>query len=150
MFLADAPGPLAAKLLALQTRDLIIRNVLALYGGVQKSAFWDLWHETASPHDVKSLLYGKLLLMEYEGDALSRILALGEAYREMALKLGGVESVTRVPVDDEFVYAFRAVRRGRAPVYVIWCRDEAKSRSTRLPQIREEVHFSETPRFIDL
>jgi hypothetical protein len=125
MFLQSSPPELEQKLQQLQERDLIIRTVLALSAGVQKIAFWDLWHETEKRDQVKTLLYGKLLLMEYEGESLTKMLPLGRAYQAMTSRLCGVELVERIPTGDESVYAFQVIRPDRAPVRVVWSKDDS-------------------------
>src|SRR5262249_2865142 len=58
MFLADAPPLLADRLHRAQARDLVIRNVLALASGVERTAFWDLWHDSSQRDAVTTLLWG--------------------------------------------------------------------------------------------
>jgi hypothetical protein len=122
MYLQDVPPALELKLQLLQQRDLIIRTVLALSSGVQKIAFWDLWHKTAEREEVTTF-HGKLLLMSYEGEKLSKVLPLGRAYQSMAAELRGVESIDRIPVPADS-FAFRVARRDRTAVCVVWSGNE--------------------------
>src|SRR5262249_40349015 len=100
---------------------IVIRNVLAFSAGVQKTAFWDLWHDTSKRDDVTTLLYGKLKLVEYKGGTLTRRYRLADVFQRMAAALDGLESVRRMAVPGkESVYLFEAVRRKRGPLYVVW------------------------------
>src|SRR5262249_28563979 len=97
MFMMGCPEQLEQKRQRIHSRDLVMRNLLALSAGVQKTLYWDLWHDTAKRDDLMTLLYGKLKLMDYEGGALKKRYPAADAFRGMAAALNGVESVRRSP-----------------------------------------------------
>jgi len=150
MFLQGAPAALEERLQRLQARDLVIRNILAFSAGVQKMAFWDIWHETEKRDQVKTLLYGKLKLLEHKDGELSEVLPLGRAYREMAAQLRGVESVERMATGDASIYAFQVRRRDRGPVGVVWMREEGPGREVSLPGVSGKVAVTDIPRFFEM
>ena len=150
MFLQGAPAALEERLQHLQARDMVIRNILAFSAGVQKMAFWDIWHETERRDQVKTLLYGKLKLLEHKDGELSEVLPLGRVYQEMAAHLAGVEGVERMAVDDASVYAFQVTRRGRGPVGVAWIKEEGAEREVSLPRVSGKVQVTDTPRFFEM
>src|SRR5262249_13648946 len=104
----------------LQERDLVMRNVLAFSAGVGRTAFWDLWHDASERDAVTTLLFGKLKLMDYAGGRLTPR-RLAAAFRRLAARLDGLESIHPVPVPGNArLYAFEATRRGRGPLVVVW------------------------------
>jgi hypothetical protein len=128
MFMQGAPEALDRKFFRLQCRDLVVRNVMALSAGVQKTAFWDLSHDTSARDDVMTLMFGKLKLEEFAGGAARSRYPMADAFRRMAGALGDVESVHRIDVPDRpSIFLFEARRRGRGPVYVVWERRDAFS-----------------------
>lgn len=124
MFLLGCPEALDQKLRRIQARDLVMRNVLALAAGVQRTAFWDLWHDTSRRDDVVTLLYGKLKLMEYSEGTFGQRYPLADAFQSLAAALAGAESVRRLPAGDESLHLFEVSRR-RGTLYVAWRRGDA-------------------------
>ena len=125
MFLQGAPPELEARLQRLQCRDLVVRNVMALAAGVQRTMFWDLWHDTSKRDDVMTLLFGKLKLMEYQEGRLQERQPLAGAYRRMSAALAGVTLVRRRDTPDRpTVYAYDVERAGRPLLLVAWDRRE--------------------------
>jgi hypothetical protein len=126
MFLQGCPDDLERKLRRLQARDLVMRNVLALAAGVQKTAYWDLWHDTSQRDDLTTLLYGKLKLMEYADGELKQRYPTADAFARMAAALDGLQSVQRIPVGGrDSIYLFEVKRRGRGSLFVAWERRDA-------------------------
>ena len=130
MFLLGCSDPLEQKLRRIQARDLVMRNLFALAGGVQKTAFWDLWHDTTSRDNVETLLYGKLKLMESTGAAgtLDQRTPIADAFARMAEALAGSESIQRLTLaGQEAIQLFEVTRRGRGRLYVAWERRDVFS-----------------------
>jgi hypothetical protein len=112
-FLAGGPRPLEEKFARLQCRDLVMRNVLALSAGVQKTLFWDVWHDPGQ-RDPTHLLFGRHQLLDYEDGVLTKRLPAAEALQRAVAALDGVEQVRRVGVADRpALYLFEVHRRGR-------------------------------------
>jgi hypothetical protein len=95
-FLADPPPALALRLHHAQARDLVIRDVLALASGVQRMAFWDLWHDSAQRGTVTTLLHGTLELVELSGDRVIARHPLADAFARMTSQLAGVAGLHRL------------------------------------------------------
>ncbi len=137
MFLPDAPADAAVRLLVLERRDLVVRNLIALASGVQKTAFWDLWHDASDAASPNTMQYAALRLLARDADGALSPTPLGVAFREMTARLGDATAVTRLAGDDD-VFAFVVTRSGRAPLVVAWRRaarpaDDAPVGPARLP-----------------
>ncbi len=121
MFMEGCSADLQRKLERLQARDLVMRNMLALSAGVQKTMYWDLWHGTSRRDDMMHLMYSKMKLLEYDGGALTKRYPLADAFERMAKELAGVESVERIAVPDKpSIYLFEVKRAKRTPLLVVW------------------------------
>jgi hypothetical protein len=128
MFMAGCPQALEEKFARIQCRDLVMRNVLAFSAGVQKTLYWDLWHDTSQRNDLMHLLYAKHRLLDYENGALTKHLPPAAAFQRTARALAGVEQVRRIDVHDQpTIYLFEITRHGREPLWVVWNRSEAFS-----------------------
>ena len=128
MFMEGCSADLQRKLERLQARDLVMRNMLALSAGVQKTMYWDLWHGTGRRDDMMHLMYSKMKLLEYDGGALTKRYPLADAFERMATELAGVESVERIAVPDKpSIYLFEVKRAKRAPLFVVWEKRDAFS-----------------------
>jgi hypothetical protein len=148
MFLTNASTDAARRLQTLQARDLVVRNLLALSSGIQKTAFWDLWHDTSDRGSANALMYGTLHLLDHEEGNTMRPTALGGAYARMTAKLGDATRVERLQVADvPDVFAFRVSRSRGVPVLVAWRRtatavDDATPKVALLPWSGMRVHVT--------
>ncbi|HEY3268137.1 MAG TPA: hypothetical protein VGM37_14530 [Armatimonadota bacterium] len=121
MFLQGATQTLQDKFYRIQCRDLVMRNVFALSAGVQKTLFWDLWHDASQRDDLMTLMYGKQRLMDYEDGVLKRRYPAADAFQRMTEALAGVRLVTRVIVPNSpSLYVFEVAGRKRHPMFVAW------------------------------
>jgi len=121
MFMEGCPKPLEEKFYRIQARDMVMRCVLALSAGVQKTLFWDLWHDTSKRDDLMHLMYSRQKLLEYENGRLAKELPGATAFRRMAEALKGVTRVRRIEVADHpSLYLFEVTRRDRPPLFVVW------------------------------
>ena len=101
-------------------RDLVMRNLLALSSGVQKTMYWDLWHDTSNRDDLMHLMYARFRLLDYDGGVLKKRYPSADAFRRMTEALDGVESVRRVEVPGRpAIYLFEVSRRKWDPVFVV-------------------------------
>lgn len=134
MYLQGCPPELRHKLERIQARDLVMRNVLAFAAGVEKTVYWDLWHDASHRGDVMTLMYGNDQLMGYDNGALSRRLPLGDAYARMAGELRGLKSVRRIAVENRpTLWLFEITRHARPPVFVVWERRDLFSGEDHAP-----------------
>jgi hypothetical protein len=124
MFLPGADAEMAARLLRLQSEDLMVRNLLALASGVTRTAFFDLWHDAADGDAPNTVLWGAFRLLERDGaGALRRELPLSRPFQRLATALAGATLARRIPLEaDADVYAFRVEREERGPLLVAWRR----------------------------
>jgi hypothetical protein len=121
MFMQGCSPQLQAKFERIQARDLVMRNVLALSAGVQKTLYWSLHVDTPNRDDVMNLMYGKTAVMGYEDGELKKRFPIADVYQGMAKALAGVETVNRHVVPDRpNIFLFEVSRRGKNPLYVVW------------------------------
>jgi hypothetical protein len=124
MFMRGCPPELEDKRDRINRREIVMRNLLALSAGVRRTACWNLapdipgYEDPLSPMD---LLFGKLVLLGYEGTELRLRHPSAEAFSLLAERLAGVDRVTRVEVPARpSLLVFEVRRRGRGPLLVVW------------------------------
>lgn len=121
MFMMNCDEELDKKYYRLQSRDIVIRNTLALASGVLETFYWDLWHDTNDPYNLMTLMYGKNKLMDYENDVLSKKYLHFDVLSRLALKLGEIEDMRQIIVQDKpSIFLFRVDRVGEQPLYIVW------------------------------
>jgi hypothetical protein len=126
MFLAKASPADRARLYALAADDLVVRNVLALASGVQKTAYFDLWHDSGQAPPASAVMFGAFKLLDRTDGALAPAGPLATAYAQLARRLNGALSVERIEdAGSPDIFAFRIARRGRGPMWVAWRRPAA-------------------------
>jgi hypothetical protein len=126
MFLQDCPPELDAKLRRMQARDLVLRNLFGLSAGVQKTLYWDFWHDTSTRDDMMTIMYGKLKLMERADAGFTAASSTVASFERLARALKGVQTVTRREVPEHpSVMVFDVVRQGRPALQVAWERRDA-------------------------
>jgi hypothetical protein len=125
MFMAGCPAELEARRERINCRQVVMRTLLALAGGVRRTAYWNLAPEYAGPVDhlqMMHLLIGKLPLLGYRDGELSVRHPAADTFALLALALTGAQAVSRVTPDGQpgTVRAFEVTRAGRAPLLVLW------------------------------
>jgi hypothetical protein len=104
MFLVGCPPELEEERHRIACRQLVTRTLLALAGGVRRTAYWHLAPEVPGEIDhlqLLGLMFGKLNLLAYEGRELTRRNPAADTF---ALLSGYLENVTSVtPIDDHAV-----------------------------------------------
>ena len=119
MFLEGCPPELAAKRDRINCRQLATRVLLAASCGVDVASYWNLAPEVPDamePYQMMHLLFGKLVLLGYEGTELTARHAAADAFALVAAQLAGTTSVTR----RGETYVFDVEREGRAPLVALW------------------------------
>jgi hypothetical protein len=119
MFLTGCPAGLAAKRDRINCRQLVTRTLLALSSGIQLASYWNLAPEVPGelePYQLMHLLFGKLVLLGYDGDKLTRRTPAAETFALLAEQLAGATSV----VKSERGYFFTVERDARPPLLVLW------------------------------
>ena len=91
---------------------------------MRRTACWNLAPEIPGYQNHLSamdLLFGKFVLLDYEGTELSRRYPAADTFALVAGELAGVESVARVEVPGRpGLYLFEVHRAGRGPLLVVW------------------------------
>jgi len=122
MFLPDAPPELATRLLTLATEDLVVRNLMALASGVQKTMFWDIWHQS-DPGTPNDLFYGRYRLLERTSDGRLVPGSLAKPFAALAARLSDAVAAERiVDAAQPDLYVIRIDRAARRPLFVAWVR----------------------------
>jgi hypothetical protein len=120
MFLANASPEARARLLSLQADDLVVRNLLALGSGVQKTAFFEVARDTGALDD---LMFGSFKLFDETKDGMfGPPVPLAAAFTLVASLLNDASAVDRIPDTHPDIFVFRVVRHHGAPVWIAWRR----------------------------
>jgi hypothetical protein len=121
MFMQGCSPELDAKYQRIQSRSLVMRNLLALSAGVQKTMYWQLLSAPGPRDDMMTLMYGKIGLLGVENGALTKHTTTTDTFQRMAAALHGVRAVTRLesPAHPS-IYVFQVDRGTRGPLYVVW------------------------------
>jgi hypothetical protein len=126
MFLLDAPEELDAKYQRIQSRGIVIRNVLAFAAGVAKTYYWDLLAAPGSRNDAMTLMYGKIGLVGVADGGLKRITLSADVFTRMSAALAGVRAVRHVEISGQpDVFVFEVDRGARGPMLVAWSKGDA-------------------------
>jgi hypothetical protein len=145
MFLEGCPPEVEALRDRINCRQVVMRNLLALAGGVRRTVYWNLAPEVPEPVDPRQmmhLMFGKLPLLAYEDRSLTTRRPAAEAFALLVDELAGVESVHRLPVAGRpTVYAFEVQRADRPPLLVLWDhRDQVAGENE--PAVRVDVPWN--------
>jgi hypothetical protein len=129
MFMAGCPADLEARRDRINCRQVVMRTLLALAGGVRRTAYWNLAPEYPGPADDRQmmhLLIGKLPLLGYGDGALRDRHPAADTFALLAAQLAGTRSVTRVETASRpSLYAFEVDRDGRGPLLALWDQRDA-------------------------
>ncbi len=124
MFLAGCPAELEARRHRINCRQVVMRTLLALAGGVRRTAYWDLAPEVPGPADHRQLMHlliGKLPLLDYQDGRLGQRRPAADTFALLAEQLAGARSVTRAPAASwPGLHAFEVDRAARGPLLVLW------------------------------
>ncbi len=121
MFMMGSPQALTDKYDRMQCRDIVMRNILAFSAGVQKTMYWDLWHNTEEKNDLMTLMYGKNKLLDYENGQLSKAHPEAAVFKKMAGLLAGIKTVRRLDLPEQpLLYFFEITRAGKSNLYIAW------------------------------
>ena len=122
MFLPGAAEADATRMIAAAADDLVIRNLLALAAGVQKTAYFDFTHELGEAPPGADVQFGAFCLFARTPDGFTRR-PLGEAFARFAARLGDAREVRRIEVPGApDAYVMQVTRARRPPLWVAWRR----------------------------
>ncbi len=121
IFMKGCSADLQAKFDRIAGRDIVMRNLFAFASGVQRTLYWDLWNDSSKRDDLMTLMYGKIMMIDYENGVLTKVYPIAKVFRRMAIELKGIKQVTQIPIDGRPTIFFFHIDRGRrAPLYVAW------------------------------
>jgi hypothetical protein len=125
MFMTGCSEDLEARRHRMASREIVVRNLLALSAGVRRTACWNLAPEAPgfrNPLSMPDLLFGKFSLLDYDDSGeLSRRYPAADAFALLARQLAGTRTVTRRRVDRPArVELVEVEREGRDPLLVVW------------------------------
>jgi hypothetical protein len=124
MFMRGCPQELEDKRHRINCREIVMRNLLALSAGVRRTVCWNLAPDVPgyeNPLSVMDLLFGKLVLLDYQGTELRHRYPSAETFALLADQLAGVDIVTRVEVPTRpSLLLFEVRRSGRGTLLVVW------------------------------
>lgn len=145
MFLEGCPAEVEALRDRINCRQVVMRNLLALAGGIRRTAYWNLAPEVPEPVDPRQmmhLMFGKLPLLAYEDRSLTRHRPAADTFALLARELAGVEQVRRLPIAGRpTVYAFEVQRADRPPLLVLWDHRDQITGETE-PSVRVDVPWN--------
>jgi hypothetical protein len=126
MFMRGCSEELEDKRHRINCRELVMRNLLALSAGVRRTVCWNLAPDIPgyeNPLSIMDLLFGKLVLMDYEGGELRHRYPSAETFALLAERLAGVaaDGVTRLEAPGQpSLLVFDVRRQRRGPMLVVW------------------------------
>jgi hypothetical protein len=153
MFMQGCSPELEARRHRIASRQVVVRNLLALAAGLDRTTYWNLAPEVAGrtdPYMLMHLLVAKYPLIDYVGHRLARRHPAADTFALLASELDGVEQLDRIEVPDQpAVYAFSVQRARREPLLVVWERRDSFDGESE-PPVDVRLPWSEsTARAID-
>jgi len=128
MFMLGCSPELEAKYQRIQSRGLVMRNLLAFSAGVQKALYFSLLDTHGARDDMMTLVYAKIGLLGERNGALTKRTPTADAYQRMAAALRGLRAVRRIDVPGRpDIFLFEVDRGARGPLHVLWQRRDAFS-----------------------
>ncbi|MFJ4652555.1 hypothetical protein ACIP5Y_14930 [Nocardia sp. NPDC088792] len=110
MFMHGCPPEAEAERHRLNADDIVIRNILALSCGIDRTFCWQLGPDTPEPSEWYSflgLLFLKFALFGYDEDRRPVRYPCASAFTELAFRLDGAKAVERITVPerpDAYIY----------------------------------------------
>jgi hypothetical protein len=125
MFMRGCPPELEARRHRWNCREIVVRNMLALAGGVRRTLCWNLAPEVPGdipPYGVMALMFDKFKLMDYAEDGeLARRYPAADTLELTARMLRDAAGVHRHEQPGRpDLYVFEVQRHNRPPVLVAW------------------------------
>jgi len=121
MFMMGSSKELNDKYDRLQSRDIIMRNILAFSAGVQKTMYWDLWHSTEDKNNMMTLMFGKNKLLEYDNGKLIKEYPEANVFKRMTDHLKDIKTIKKIDIPEkQLLYLFEIVRTDKSIMYAAW------------------------------
>lgn len=129
MFMDGCPPELETRRHRIACRQLVMRNVLAIASGIDRTLYWNLAPEVPQPVDpymLMHLLVAKLPMLGFRDGALAVRHPEANTFELLVRTFGHVERIDRLADashrNPPSVQAFRVSRSHLAPVHVVWDR----------------------------
>lgn len=121
IFLAESDTDFGQLYEGLQAADLIIRNMLALAAGVEKTFYWDFWHDTENKYDLMTIMYGKNKMADYKNGAFEDYRPLAEVMKNFARKMEGFQQIKQIELaENKDLFSYRIEKTTGDPLIVLW------------------------------
>ncbi|RJO75234.1 hypothetical protein D5S18_17935 [Nocardia panacis] len=125
------------------SREIVVRNLLALASGVRRTLCWNLAPEFPghqAPYTVLGLMFDKFALLDYADGELTHRYPAADALALTARMLQGAEAIERILVADRpELYVFD-VRREDGSLLVAWARSAEEAATYRHPWLGAAAH----------
>ena len=121
MFMMNCSKELNDKYDRLQSRDIVMRNMLAFSAGVQKTMYWDLWNSTDNKYDLMTLMFGKNKLLEYKDGKVIHEYPEAAVFKRMTGYLNHAKTIKKIDVAEKpMLYLFEVTKADKSVIYVAW------------------------------
>ncbi len=128
MFMMGCPEELNDKYDRLQSRDIVMRNILAFSAGVQKTIYWCLTVNTADKYNLMTLMFGKNKLADYDKGKVVKEFQEASVFKRMTGFLNPIQKIARIDVPGKpLLYYFKISKTDGKIVYVVWEKRDAFS-----------------------
>lgn len=127
MFMMGSAKELNDKYDRLQCRDIVMRNMLAFSAGVQKTMYWDLWHDTNNKNDLMTLMFGKNKLLDYDKGQLNKPYPEAAVFKRLADYLSHIKTIKKIDVPGKPLLYFFELSGTNKTIYVAWEKRDAFS-----------------------
>lgn len=127
MFMQGCPPELEAKRHRIAVREIMTRNLSAMAEGVKLTMCWNLAPEVPNyrdPYNLMGFLSDKLALIDFEGNALSRLEPAAHTFKLLAGLLEGATQVRRLAAAAG-VTALEIDRRESGLAHALWAEGDA-------------------------
>lgn len=121
MFMMGCSKELNDKYDRLQSRDIVMRNILAFSAGIQKTMYWCLTDNSADKYDLMTLMFGKNKLVDYNNGEVIKEFPEVAVFKRMAGFLNHIKTITRIDVPGKpLLYYFKITKTDGNTVHVVW------------------------------
>ncbi|MEO6844460.1 MAG: hypothetical protein ABI184_04755, partial [Ginsengibacter sp.] len=128
MFMMGCTKELNDKYDRLQSRDIVMRNILAFSAGIQKTMYWCLTDNTSDKYDLMTLMFGKNKLVDYKDGKVIKEFPETAVFKRMIGFLNPIKTITRIDVPGKaLLYYFKISKTEGKTVYVVWEKRDAFS-----------------------
>ena len=128
MFMMGCAKELNDKYDRLQSRDIVMRNILAFSAGIQKTMYWCLFTNTDNKYDLMTLMFGKNKLLEYSKGNVVKEYPEVDVFKRMTGYLNHIKTIKKIDVPrKELLYLFEITRTDNSIFYVAWEKRDAFS-----------------------